>query len=130
MKKLVPSSLEIGTYTTDTLKIAGSCMLYLIHPGTKKMMDVTFFVAVNDSSMLFSCKTTLMLGLIQPRTRSDYLPPRASLITSSADHHKKTKVPLYVQKKEVSAQRLTHKVVIQTEVCNSQAGHKQGTDSV
>ena len=41
--------------------------------------------------MLLSCKTTLMLGLIQPRTRLDYLPPRASLITGSADHTKKTK---------------------------------------
>ena len=54
-----------------------------------------------------------MLGLIQPRTRLDYLPPRASLITSSADHPKKTKAPLYVQKQEVSAQRPTHKVTTQ-----------------
>ena len=86
MKKLPPSKLEIGTYTTDTVKIVGYCMFYLVHPDTKKLMDVTFFVAVNDSTMLLSCKTTLMLGLIQPRTRLDYLPPRASLITSSADH--------------------------------------------
>ena len=26
MKKLAPSSLEIGTYTTDTVKIVGSCI--------------------------------------------------------------------------------------------------------
>ena len=90
MKKLASSSLEIGTYTTDTVKIVDSCMFYLVHPDTKKLMDVTFFVAVNDGSMLLSCKTTLMLGLIQPRSRLDYLPPRASLITSSADHPKKT----------------------------------------
>ena len=69
MKKLVPSSLEIGIYSTDTVKIVGSCIFYLVHPNTKKLMDVTFFVAVNDGSMLLSCKTTLMLGLIQPRTR-------------------------------------------------------------
>ena len=74
MEKLAPSSLEIGTYTADTVKIGGSCMFYLLHPGTKKLMDVTFFVTVNDGSMLLSCKTTLMLGLIQPRTRLDYLP--------------------------------------------------------
>ena len=54
-------------------------------------MDVTFFVAVNDGSVLLTCKTTLMLVLIQPRSRMDYLPPRASLITSSADHPKKCK---------------------------------------
>ena len=76
-------------------------------------MDVTFFVAVNDGSMLLSCKTMLMLGLIQPRTRLDYLPPRASLLPSSANHPKKTKSTLCVQKQEVSTQRPTHEVAAQ-----------------
>ena len=113
MKKLEPSSLEIGTYTTDTVKIVGSCVFYLIHLDTKKLMEVTFYVAMNDRSVLFSCKTTLMLDLIQPRTRLDYLPPRASLITSSADHPKKTKATLYVQKQEVSTQTTMQTVAAQ-----------------
>ena len=41
--------------------------------------------------MLLSCNSTLDLDLIQPRSRSDYLPPRASLITSTQDHPKKTR---------------------------------------
>ena len=41
--------------------------------------------------MLLSCKSTLDLDLIQPRSRLDYLPPRASLITSTQDHPKKTR---------------------------------------
>ena len=65
---------------------------------------MTFYVAMNDGSVLLSCKTILLLGLIQPRSRLDYLPPRASLITSSADHPKKTKAVFHVQKQEVSAQ--------------------------
>ena len=112
-KRLAPSNSEIGTDTADTVKIVGSCMFYLVHLDTKKLMDATFFVAVNDGTMLLSCKTTLMLGLIQPRTRLDYLPPRASLITSSADHPKKTKSTLCVQKQEVSAQRSTYEVATQ-----------------
>ena len=52
---------------------------------------MTFYVASNNGSVLLSCTTTLALGLIQPHTRLDYLPPEASLITSSADHQKKTK---------------------------------------
>ena len=64
MKKLAPSQLEIGTYTTDVVKIVGSCTFYLIHPDNKKLIDVTFFVAINDGSVLLSCKTTLALGLI------------------------------------------------------------------
>ena len=69
-----------------------------------------FFVAVNDSSVLLSCKTTLLLGLIQPRTRLDYLPTRDSLVMSSADHPKKTKSTLCVQKQEVPTQRSTQEV--------------------
>ena len=60
---------------------------------------------MNDGSVLLSCKTTLLLGLIQPRSKLDYLPPRASLITGSADHTKKTKEVLHTQKKPVAIQR-------------------------
>ena len=35
-------------------------------------MDVTLYVAKNDGNVLLSCKTTLMLGLIQPKTRLHY----------------------------------------------------------
>ena len=68
LKRLAPSTLEIGTYTTDTVKIVGSCLFYLVHPDTKKLQEVTFYVAQNDGSVLLSC-TTLALRLIQPHTR-------------------------------------------------------------
>ena len=32
LKMLAPSTLEIDTYTTDTVKIVGSCLFYLVHP--------------------------------------------------------------------------------------------------
>ena len=48
-----------------------------------------------------------MLGLIQPPTRLDYLPARASFITGSVDHPKKTKsVSINSSSKEVSTQNL------------------------
>ena len=107
IKKLAPSDLEIGTYTTDTLKIVGSYNFYLVHPDSKKSLDVAFFVAINDGSVLLSCKATLAFGLIQSRSRLDHLPPRASLITSSVDHPKKTKpakVSVHTSQKKVPAQ--------------------------
>ena len=106
LKKLPPSTLEIGTYTTDTVKIVGSCVFYLVHLDTKKLHEVIFFVATNDGSVLLSCTTTHALGLIQPCTRLDYLLPRASLITSSVNHPKKTKSKMSIHslRKEVSAQ--------------------------
>ena len=102
MQELVSSKLEIGTYNTDTVKLVGSCVFYLVHPDTKHLQEVTFYVASNNGSVLLSCVTTLALGLIQPCTRLDYLPPRASLITSNADHPKMTKsqISVHVSKKE------------------------------
>ena len=102
LKNLTPSKLEIDTYTTDTVKLIGSSVFYLVHPNTKCLQEVTFYVASNNVSVLLSCVTTLALGLIQPYTRLDYLPPRASLMTSSADHPLKTKsqVNVHVTKKE------------------------------
>ena len=86
LKRLSPSTLEIGTYTTDRVKTVGSCLFYLVHPDT---------VAQNDSSVLLSCTTTLVLGLIQPCTRLDYLPPRAILITSSLYHLRRPRECLF-----------------------------------
>ena len=68
---------------------------------------------MNGGSVLLSCKTTLLLVLIQPRSRLDYLPPRASLVTSSADHPKKTTEVLHTQKKPVAAQRKQQDVTAQ-----------------
>ena len=83
--------MQIGTYTNDTVKIVGTCKLYLVHLDTKKLIETTFYVATNDGSMLLSCNSTLALDPIQPRSRLDYLPPRASLITSTQDHPKITR---------------------------------------
>ena len=92
LEKLTSNKLQTGTYTNDTVKIVGTCKLYLVHPDTKKLAETIFYVATNDGSVLLSCKSTLVLDLIQPRSRLDYLPPpRASLIISTQDHPKRTK---------------------------------------
>ena len=95
-KKLAPSKVEIGTYMTDTVKLVGPCVFCLVHLDTKCLQEETFYVASNNGSVLLSCVTTLALGLIQLCSRLDYLPPRASLITSSADHPEKTKSKINV----------------------------------
>ena len=45
LKKLALSNLEIGTYTTDTVQIVGSCLFYLAHPDIKKLQKLAFHVA-------------------------------------------------------------------------------------
>ena len=75
MKKIKLCKMQISMYTADTVKIIGSCIFDVVHPDTKKLVPVAFYVAYNDGSILLSCKTTLALQLIQPQPRLDYLPP-------------------------------------------------------
>ena len=51
-KKLATNTLEIGTYTTDTVKIVGSCVFYLLHPDIKNLHEVIFLVATQEGSVL------------------------------------------------------------------------------
>ena len=104
LKKLTPCRLKIGTCTTDTIKIIGTTIIYLIHPDSKKLTEMTFYIASNEGSVLLSCDTSLTIGLIQSRPRLDYVPPRVSFITSNIDHPRKTKAQVQVQKQEVIAQ--------------------------
>ena len=104
LKKLTPSQLRIGTYTTDTAKILGTCIIYLVHPDSKKLKEAIFYVASNEGSIFLSCNTSLTLGLIHLRPRLNYLPPRASLIKSNADHPRKTKAQIQIQKQEITVE--------------------------
>ena len=56
----------------------------MVHPSTKSIEAVTFFVAHNEGSVLISC-TGLDLGLIKPHASLDHLPPGSNFISSSAD---------------------------------------------
>ena len=66
LRKLTPSSMEIETYTNDVVKIIGTCQFYLVHPESKQLMKVIFFIAQENGSVLLSCRTTMELGLIKP----------------------------------------------------------------
>ena len=92
LKKLNLFTLEIETYMNDIVKIIGSCQFYLVHPVMKKLIKVIFFIAKENGSVLLSCRMTIVLGLIKPHAWLEYLPPRASLLTSTCDHPNTTKL--------------------------------------
>ena len=48
-------------------------------------------MAKENGSVLLSCRTTMAVGLIKPHAQLDYLPPRASFLTSTCDHPYTTK---------------------------------------
>ena len=91
LKKLTPSNMEIETYTSEIVKIIGTCHFYLVHPESKHLLKVTFFIAKENGSVLLSCRTTMELGLIKPRVCLDYLPPKARLLTSTCNQPSKTR---------------------------------------
>ena len=81
--------------------------------------EVTLFAARNEGSVLLSCITTIVLGLIQLSARFDYLLPRASLITSSVDHPKKTKCQVAVHNSKTTCMvPLWKNVVPKSEIPN------------
>ena len=92
LRKLTPSKMEIETYTNDVVKIIGMCYFYLVHPKSKQLMKVLFFVAKENGSVLLSCRTTMELGPFRLHVWIDYLPPRASLLTSTCDQPSKTRM--------------------------------------
>ena len=66
LRKVISSNLEIETYTNYVVKIIGMCNFYLVHPESKQLIKVLFFVAKENGSILLSCRTTMELGLIRP----------------------------------------------------------------
>ena len=109
VQQLAPNDISLGVYTDHQVDILGKCNFFMIHPDTKKPHAVTFYVASNEGSVLLSCTTLLALELIQTRPRLDYLPPRAKLITSAADHPAMTKKTAHQVKATTEESKLMHK---------------------
>ena len=92
----------------DTIRVIGTTTIYLIHPDSKQPTETNFNVTSNEGSVLLSCNASLNLSLIHSRPRLEYLPPRASLITSKEDHPRKTKLQIQVQKHKVITKPEAH----------------------
>ena len=88
--KLEPSNkVAVKTYTTEKIKIVGSCKMFIVQPQTKVLQEVTFHVTSHEGSVILSCATSIKLGLIYPHTKLDEMPEEGSLIYSKADMPKK-----------------------------------------
>ena len=114
-EKLATSSkVEMGTYTTDKIKVIGSCCLLVVHPNAQCLQEVTFQVTSHEGSVLLSCETGLGLSLIQPHSNLDKIPDSASLICSNADHSMKRKSKKSVQVSKQSQSVFTRKEQVPT----------------
>ena len=95
VKYLAENDISLEVYTDHQVNILGKCQFYMLHPDNKNPQPVTFYVVSNEGSVLLSCTTLLALDLIQARPHLDYLPSRAKLITSAADHPALTRHTAY-----------------------------------
>ena len=58
--KLEPSTkAAVKTYTTEKIKIVGSYKMFVVHPDTKLLHEVTFHVTSHESSVIVPCATSL-----------------------------------------------------------------------
>ena len=96
---LAPSSkLEIGTYTSDKSKVIGSCTSPVVHQDTQCLKEATFHITSHEASIVLSYVTTLEFCLIQPHMNLDSIPSSTNLITSNAEHPRKSKKNMQVSK--------------------------------
>ena len=84
---LAPSNKDgILTYTTEKIKIIGSCELLVVHPNTKCFKEVKFQVVSHEGRVIVSCTTSIDLTLIQPHSElKDRVLDCSRLIYSCAD---------------------------------------------
>ena len=85
LKHLKPSDIKLGVWGDDQIALLGKCNIYLVHPDTKKSVEVTFYVTDKSGSTLLSCATSLKLDLIKLWPWLDVPPPWAKIITNQAD---------------------------------------------
>ena len=73
------------TYSIEKTQIVGSCDLLVLHPDTKCLQEVPFQVTSHEGSVIISCATSLVLGLIHPHRDLDVILDKDILIYSKVD---------------------------------------------
>ena len=101
--QLAPNTkIAIRTYINDRINIVGTCSLFVVHPDSNKLKQITFYVTSHEGSVVLSCKAGLNLNLIHPHSNLDQIPDCDNLICSNADCPMKEKSKKSAQKKYIN----------------------------
>ena len=87
--KLAKNDIDLTVYTRHSVDLIGKCTFYMLSKGTKQPIKVEFYIAKEEGGVLLSWETVFQLQLLNIKPRLEYLPPRAMLISSAADHPKR-----------------------------------------
>ena len=87
--KLVKNDIDLTVHTRHSIDLIGKCTFYMLNKGTKQPLKVDFYIAKEESSALLSQEIVFQLQLLDVKPQLEYLPPRATLISSAVDYPKK-----------------------------------------
>ena len=57
LRHIMPSDIKLGVWGDDQITLLGKYNIYLVHPDTKKPVEMTFYVTDKSGSTLLSCAT-------------------------------------------------------------------------
>ena len=87
ISKLAKNDIDLTVYMRPSVSLIGKCSFYMLSKGTKQPVKVDFYIA--KEIPLLSWETVFQLQLLDGKPQLEYLPPRATLISSAADYPKK-----------------------------------------
>ena len=80
ISKLAKNDIYLTVYTKHSVNLTGKCTSFMLSKYTKHPVEVDFYIAKDDGSVLLSCKTVFQLQLLDVKPRVEYIPLRATLI--------------------------------------------------
>ena len=86
--KLAKNDIDLTVYTRHSVDLIGKCTFYMLSKGTKQPVKVDFYIAKEEGSVLLSQETVFQLQLLDVKRQLEYLPARATLISSAVDYPK------------------------------------------
>ena len=87
--KLAKNDIDLTVYTRHSIDLIGKCTFYMLSKATKQPIKVDFYIAKEEGSVVWSQETVFQLQVLDVKPRLEYLPPRATLISSAANHPKR-----------------------------------------
>ena len=78
--KLAKNDIDLTVYTRHSVDLIGKCTFFMLSKDTKQPIEVDFYVAKDEGSVL-PHQTGFQLQLLDVKPRLEYLPPRATLIS-------------------------------------------------
>ena len=67
---------KVKTYCTEKIQIVGSYNLFVLHPDTKCLQEVSFQVTSHEGSIFISCAASVELSLLHPYRNLDVVPEK------------------------------------------------------